>query len=323
MPRKNRTHFLDAIYHVMLRGNFRQEIFSNNADREYFFSLLEKATITFECKIHLFCLMTNHIHLVIEVKRIPLSKIMQTISSTYSRYYNKRLDRTGHLFQGRYLEKLIHNEQYLLVLCFYIHQNPIKAKMVSELNHYPWSSHQSYSGINKIPWLTTDYINDLIKKKSENERSSYQSFLKEMKNKSDNTDYYQIDKNGFLIIQDSITVRLNTTQTIHLVHMPLNKLAEIICSILGVNIEEISSGGKQFELLRARSLIAYFAHYYAHYHLNEIAFLFDCHAKSVSRTMHKALASPKIKKLIPMIEYQLTRLNFKSINQQIEVTENR
>src|ERR1700735_24958 len=86
MPRKKRTHYFEAMYHVMLRGNYRQIIFNDDNDRLYFYSLLKKVTEKFNCKIHLFCLMTNHIHLVIEINHVPLWKIVQSFASSYARY---------------------------------------------------------------------------------------------------------------------------------------------------------------------------------------------------------------------------------------------
>jgi putative transposase len=137
MPRKPRIHRVNGFYNVMLRGNYRQG--------EQFCELLQACTQKFLCKIHLYCLMTNHIHLVIEIGDIPLSKIMQSLSSRIAQIINKSLQRSGHLFQGRYKDKIIYDEKYLLELCFNIHMNPVKAKMVGCLDDYPWSSHCVYT----------------------------------------------------------------------------------------------------------------------------------------------------------------------------------
>lgn len=104
MPRKLRIHHKNFFYHVMLRGNFRQSLFFDNDDRIAFLEILEIATHKYLCKIHLFCLMTNHVHLVIEVDHIPLSKIMQHIASVFARKINKKYRRVGRFFQGRFLD---------------------------------------------------------------------------------------------------------------------------------------------------------------------------------------------------------------------------
>lgn len=90
MPRKKRSHYYEAFYHVMMRGNYRQDIFSADEDYLYFYGLMEKSVHQFNCKIHLFCLMTNHVHLLIEVENIPLWKIMQTVAGAFSKYNHKK-----------------------------------------------------------------------------------------------------------------------------------------------------------------------------------------------------------------------------------------
>ena len=102
--------------------------------------------------------MSNHLHLIIQVGNTPLSKIIQNISFRYTRYINKRKKRIGHLFQGRYKALLVDADAYLLELVRYIHNNPVRAKMVTDPIDYPWCSHQVYLDKEKIPFLTTDFI---------------------------------------------------------------------------------------------------------------------------------------------------------------------
>jgi putative transposase len=102
MARKPRVHFAGAFYHVMLRGNHGDDIFFDYADREILFSLFKESVGRFNCRIHAFCLMTNHIHLALQVGEIPLSKIIQNISFRYTRAINKKRNKIEHLFQGRY-----------------------------------------------------------------------------------------------------------------------------------------------------------------------------------------------------------------------------
>jgi len=132
MSRRRRIHYPHACYHVMLRGNYRQAIFNRDEDYLLFYSLLEEATKKYNLNVHLFCLMTNHIHLLLEVDYIPLAKVMQYISSKFTAYSNKVNNRTGHLFQGRYNAIIVQSAPYFLELCQYIHNNPLKAKMVKK-----------------------------------------------------------------------------------------------------------------------------------------------------------------------------------------------
>ncbi len=158
MPRKLLIHFPGAVYHVILRGNAGQEVFFDDADRSLFSLLLQEVTARFGYRIHGFCLMTNHIHLTIQVDEVPLSRIMQNLGFRYTQFINRRHNRKGHLFQGRYKALLIDVDSYLIELVRYLHLNPVRAGMVEYPETYPWSSHQAYPGRQSIFWLTTRWV---------------------------------------------------------------------------------------------------------------------------------------------------------------------
>ena len=285
MSRKLRMHFSDAMYHVMLRGNYRQSIFNDDTDRMQFYTLIEKAIHKFNCKVHLFCLMTNHVHLVVEVKCVPLWKIIQSISSGYASFINKRNNRSGHLFQGRYLAKIIQDEKYLLELCYYIHYNPIKAYMISDIDHYPWSSHQSYAGIERIPWLTTNYINSIFKKYDAN----YFKFIKKKEKYLEKIKFCEFDSDGNLIIKDSVNEKMRTTKFRDFSSLSIFEIAQTVCSYMKINIDDITSEKQNHDIVFSRSIITYFAHYHANYYLKEIAYFFKRNPDGLSRSMHHQL----------------------------------
>ena len=107
MARKQRVHYPAALYHVIIRGNARQEIFFDDVDRSRFYLLIQEGLERYEHRIHAFCLMTNHIHLAIQVGDMPLSRIMQNISFRYTQWINWWYKRSGHLFQGRFKAVLV------------------------------------------------------------------------------------------------------------------------------------------------------------------------------------------------------------------------
>jgi REP element-mobilizing transposase RayT len=144
MARKQRIHYPGALYHVILRGNARQDIFFDDGDRSRFILLLQEAVEKFGFRIHAYCLMTNHVHLAVQVGVTPLSRIMQNLSLRYTTWINRRLNRSGHLFQGRYKAVLIDADSFLLELVAYIHLNPVRAGMVATPENYHWSSHCAY-----------------------------------------------------------------------------------------------------------------------------------------------------------------------------------
>jgi putative transposase len=291
MPRKTRTHYFEAMYHVMLRGNYRQIIFNDDNDRLYFYSLLKQVTEKFNCKIHLFCLMTNHIHLVIEINHVPLWKIVQSFASSYARYINKKNKQSGHLFQGRYKAKLIQDEQYLLNLCYYIHSNPIQAKMVNHIDDYLWSSHPSYLDVLhiNIDWLTTHYIHKIIKKRSSLADNCYLEFIKRESLHCIERNICDFDENGILTIHDSINEKIFSKKFDDLSSIKMDDILKVICKNMKIPSTAIVAENHNREVILARSLFIYFAHYYANYQINEIAKFILKNPESISRTMHRHL----------------------------------
>jgi putative transposase len=158
MARKPRIHYAGAVYHVIVRGNARQQIFFENADYLRLLRFIGEGVKKYNHRIHAFCLMPNHIHMAIQVGDISLSRIMQNLCFRYTQWVNRRQERVGHLFQGRYKAVLVDADSYLLELVRYLHLNPVRAGMVKSPEAYPWSSHLAYLGEKKFPWLTTDWV---------------------------------------------------------------------------------------------------------------------------------------------------------------------
>ena len=157
MARPNRFFLSGATYHVMFRGNNGQSVFSSHADRLRFCFFMEDGIKQFDHSILAFCFMSNHVHLVIQLKDISLSKICQNLCFRYSQFYNYKNKTSGHLFQGRFKAVLVDDSFYLKELVRYIHLNPVRAKMVNDPSLYPWSSHQAYFN-NDFTWLAKDTV---------------------------------------------------------------------------------------------------------------------------------------------------------------------
>jgi len=143
MARKHRLYLPGALYHVMLRGNNGQRIFNDNEDRSCFMGFIAEGIGRYGHRIHAFCLMVNHVHLLIQMGETALSKVMQNISFRYTRWMNRRHHRIGHLFQGRFRVILCDADAYLLELVRYIHLNPVRAGLVEAPDGYSWSGHRA------------------------------------------------------------------------------------------------------------------------------------------------------------------------------------
>ncbi|MFA5043416.1 MAG: transposase [Kiritimatiellia bacterium] len=158
MARKLRVQFEGAIYHVTIRGVERRTIFDDKDDRERFLERLGEAVEEYGVRLYLFCLMTNHAHLLVETPRGNLSAFMHKLQTAYTVYYNLRHKRVGHLMQGRFGAKPVEGDAYLLTLSRYIHLNPVfagslmgqpLAGRLAEFRAYPWSSYRGYAGLAK------------------------------------------------------------------------------------------------------------------------------------------------------------------------------
>ncbi|HDO21625.1 MAG TPA: transposase, partial [Nitrospirae bacterium] len=140
MARPLRIEYPGAFYHITSRGNERKDIFKSARDREKFLSYLESSTQRYGAVIHVYCLMTNHYHLLLETPLGNLSQIMRHINGAYTTYFNTRRQRSGHLFQGRYKAIVVDADEYAEELSRYIHLNPVRAGIVERPEEYQWSS---------------------------------------------------------------------------------------------------------------------------------------------------------------------------------------
>ena len=141
--RKVRVWHQGAIYHVMERGIRRQEIFKEKEDYQVFLLQLKKTVEKYNCLIHAYCLMTNHIHLLIETDTYPIGKTIKDLAGGYAIYFNSKYGYRGHLFEDRFKSGLVETDSYFLQSGKYIHLNPIKAGMTEKPEDYPWSSYRS------------------------------------------------------------------------------------------------------------------------------------------------------------------------------------
>ena len=159
MARPHRIDYPDTFYHVLSRGNEKRPIYYEPEDYMKFLELLGKTTEKFHVEIHAYVLMENHYHLLIRTRQANLSRAIQWLGVTYTGWLNRRHNRSGHLFQGRFKSFLIEDDRYFTAMCYYIHGNPVRAGIVEEVTAYPWSSGRAYANKGAgFQWLTTETI---------------------------------------------------------------------------------------------------------------------------------------------------------------------
>ncbi|MFO1499518.1 MAG: transposase [Verrucomicrobiota bacterium] len=163
--RKVRVEYEGAIYHVINRGDRREDIFRDDRDRERFLETLEETCGKTSWQVHAYCLMRNHFHVVVETPRANLSAGMHWLLGTYTARFNRRHRVVGHLFSGRYKALLVDGSGsgYLKGVCDYVHLNPVRAKLLrpeQRLRAFRWSSYPEYlkTGRRRPGWLRVDRL---------------------------------------------------------------------------------------------------------------------------------------------------------------------
>ena len=143
MPRTARQISKTHIYHVMLRGNEKKNIFSDDEDKARFIDTVYHKKGDSGFCLYAYCVMDNHVHIVMKEQKDPISLAMKRIGTSYASYFNKKYKRVGHVFQDRYKSETIENDRHLLAVIRYVHNNPVKAG-ICKVHEYKWSSYQFY-----------------------------------------------------------------------------------------------------------------------------------------------------------------------------------
>ena len=175
MPRPLRVHVPGGFYHVTLRGNHQQAIFVVESDRRLLNTIVARVLESTGSRLHAYCWMTNHLHLLMQVHEQPLAVPMRAIASEFARAMQEKLATTGHYFERRYHARLVDADSYFLRLLRYIHLNPVSACMVKRPELFAWSSHHVYSGARNEPWVTTDFG---LRMFGQNRRSAIAAYLR-------------------------------------------------------------------------------------------------------------------------------------------------
>lgn len=288
MARKPRIHLPGGLYHVIFRGNGGQPVFLADADRYRFYLLLQEGTIRFGYRVHAFCLMTNHIHLAIQVGDIPLSRGMQNLSFRYTRWINWREKKTGHLFQGRYKAVLVDGDRYLLELIRYIHLNPVRAGMVEAPEDYPWSGHRAYLGKEVLLWLTTDWMLGQFGKSAARARDRYISFIRDGLGEEHRPEFHgKGGEDSRLLGDDSFVDKcLSGSDGIPL-RLTAREIVEKVCRVYDLEEAELKTQSQSRNTSEARAVAGWLARELGCATLSDIAKLVNRDVGSISSAVRR------------------------------------
>lgn len=160
VPRAARIKSESGIYHIIMRGINRQILFEDEEDCARFIQVLQKYKDICEYKLYAYCLMDNHLHLLLKEGKEPLETVMRRICGSYVFWYNKKYDRIGYLFQDRFKSEPVEDDAYFLAVLRYIFQNPLKAGITNNIKNYMWTNYNEYIEINKM--TDTDFVLDIF-----------------------------------------------------------------------------------------------------------------------------------------------------------------
>lgn len=178
MARPLRLEFAGALYHLTARGNARAEIFLDDRDRFLFLDLLGKEIKQQAWRCYAYCLMSDHYHLLIETPEANLVSGMRRFNGVYTQSFNRRHERVGHVFQGRYKAILVDKDSYALELCRYIVLNPVRAGMVRQPEDWRWSSYSATAGPSTAPdWLDVGWLLRQFGHDARRARHAYRRFV--------------------------------------------------------------------------------------------------------------------------------------------------
>ena len=289
MARKSRIHYPGALYHVILRGNAGQDIFFDDKDRCRFFLFLQEGIERYGHQVLIFCLMTNHIHLAIQVADVPLSRIMQNLSFRYTRWVNWRQKRSGHLFQGRYKAILVDADAYLSELAAYLHLNPVRTGMVVRPEEYPWSSHRAYLGGEAISWLHSEAVLSLFSTNLAQARCQFSEFVGERQADGHQDEFYGKGcmDNRLLGEDRFVETVLARAESLPVLKPGVDQVLEAIKELYGLTDEALASPSQERRLSEARSLAAWAVQELSDAPLTELALRVGRESSSLSAAIRR------------------------------------
>jgi len=180
MARPLRLEFPGAIYHITSRGDRQEAIYEDDIDRQQWLDILSRVCERYNWRVHAYCLMDNHYHIVLETADGNLSKGMRQLNGIYTQYFNRQHNRVGHVYQGRYKAILVEKDSYLLELSRYVVLNPVRAGMTKTVEEWLWSSYLVTTGKRPPPaWLEVEWLLSQFSLQRNRARGRYIDFVRE------------------------------------------------------------------------------------------------------------------------------------------------
>jgi REP element-mobilizing transposase RayT len=261
-----------VLYHVIVRGNQRQKTFTSDRDYQAYTERLARYRKKYGFAVYAYCLMSNHVHLLVESSDQPLAKFMQGLQQSYSQYFNFKHHKSGHLFEGRYKAIICQKEQYLLQLIRYIHLNPVRAGMVKEPDGYRYCGHHAYLQGKASEIIDPGKILSMLGGKG-----AYRRFIHDGVGDGHKEEYYRVEDQRFLgaegfgekmLKKEPGEARRGSSRR------SIDTVGRELAKLVGIEIQALRSRDRSWAVSKARTITAYVLSRRLGYRLTEVAAYF-------------------------------------------------
>ena len=254
MARRPRVFAPQVLYHVIVRGNHRQATFRTPVDYQAYLERLGRYLRQCQVRLWAYCLMPNHVHLLVETGNQPLSMFMQRLQQSYTQYFNRTHRKVGHLFQGRYKAIICDKDAYLLTLIRYLHLNPVRAKLVTQPEGYFYSGHAAY-----LTGRATDVLDPSPGLAVFGGTQAYRQFVREGMGEGHQPDYYAVADQRFLGTErfvDTWQARITDAPS----PRPRQSLARALHAVaagMGMEVAQLRGADRSWAVSQQRTRAAY------------------------------------------------------------------
>ena len=295
MARRPRLFAPGVLYHVIVHGNQRQKTFTSAADYQAYLDRLAKYRRQYGYTIYAFCLMSNHVPLLVQSSETPLSEFMQGLQQSYTQYFNRRHKKSGHLFEGRYKAIVCQEEPYLLELIRYIHLNPVRAGMVERAEEYEYSGHHAY-----LQGKGTEIIDPARVLGMLGGARRYERFVNDGLKAGHQEEYYAVADQGFLGDQEFAEAMLAEEEGE--VAQPkgksgIDRIVRKLGKSLDVDVSVLRAAERSWAVSKVRKEVQYVLVRRLGYRLSDVAAYFGRDAATVAtllaRLEARAAVEPK------------------------------
>jgi len=278
MARPLRIEFSGALYHITSRGDGREDIYLDDSDRELFMTVLGEVCDLFNWSVHSWCLMGNHYHLLAKTPDGNLSKGMRYLNGVYTQRFNRKNERVGHVFQGRFKAIIVQEDAYLLELARYIVLNPVRAGMVDRAEEWVWSSYLIMAGIEDCPiWFDRAWLLRAFAKKKKKAVQAYMQFVAEGVQQ---VSPWPLLKNQIYLGSDKFVARVQAQAQVAQLNDELSEIPKAQRRAIPQSLEGYATNAK------SRNEAIVLAYRSGAYTLAEIGQYFSLHYSSISRIVH-------------------------------------